>query len=337
MRNAGLVTICLILFCGCEEKGRSGITKADASSITLVAGGETLKFVRISPSDYKIAYPNFYMLETEVTNREFLAYLRQTGQTKDDGEVLKAIEDRERKQSKTWEEVQPDGSITVMTEATFSTGDIPYRVEDPATIWRNGSYPKGLDDHPVALVTLDDTKAFCDWLNKSFPEYGLFRLPTLNEWMIAAYGSDRAYPWGNDWDPSKVHMSIGTEAKRTEPVRARPQGKTDEGLFGMLGNVSEFITESDPTNDDYVDLGSRWMGGGFTEGPGDDANRELEPRLDYWGYSHHTSIRQCDLGFRVVLDPRRDSSLLSRNRVFEQKNREWMVESPKPSPEPRLP
>ena len=105
----------------------------------------------------------------------------------------------------------------------------------------------------------------------------------------------------------------------------------------MLGNVSEFITESDPTNDDYVDLGSRWMGGGFTEGPGDDANRELEPRLDYWGYSHHTSIRQCDLGFRVVLDPRRDSSLLSRNRVFEQKNREWMVESPKPSPEPRLP
>jgi formylglycine-generating enzyme required for sulfatase activity len=319
------------------------MSKADASTITVVAGGEAMKFIRISPSDHKIQYPNFYMLETEVTNKQFLAYLRQTGHTKDDVDVLKAIEEREHAWN-TKEEVQPDGSITITMEATIptSTAGIPYRIEDPTAIWRNGSYPGGLDDHPVALVTVDDAKAFCDWLNKSFPQDGLFRLPTWNEWMIAAYGSDRAYPWGNDWNPSNVHMSIGAKAKRTEPVKARPQGKTPEALFGMLGNVSEFITESDPTNENYVDLGSRWMGGGFIEGPeDDDANRRLEPRSDYWGYSHHMSIRQCDLGFRVVLDPRRDLSLVSRDRVFEQKNRAWMIEpdrsSPKPSPEPRLP
>ena len=92
-----------------------------------------------------------------------------------------------------------------------------------------------------------------------------------------------------------------------------------------------------PTNENYADLGSRWMGGGFTDGPEDDTNRQLEPRLDYWGYSHHMSIRVCDLGFRVVLDPTRDLSLPSRDRVFEQKNRAWMIETPKPSPEPRLP
>jgi formylglycine-generating enzyme required for sulfatase activity len=210
-------------------------------------------------------------------------------------------------------------------ESTFSTGDVPYRIEDPTAIWREGHYPKGLDDHPVALVTLDEAKAFCDWLNKQSPQSGLFRLPTWNEWMIAAYGNARAYPWGNDWNASKVHMSIGVEATRTEPVKARPQGRTQEGLYGMFGNVSEFITESDPANESYVDLGSRWMGGGFTEGPGDDKNRELEPRLDYWGYSHHASIRQCDLGFRIVLDPTHDLSLLSRGRVFEQSNKEWMI------------
>ena len=102
----------------------------------------------------------------------------------------------------------------------------------------------------------------------------------------------------------------------------------------MFGNVSEFITESDPTNESYVDLGSRWMGGGFIEGPGDNTNRQLEPRLDYWGYSHHAVIRQCDLGFRVVLDPSHDLGLLSRDRIFEQTNKEWMIESPERSPHP---
>jgi hypothetical protein len=130
MRNSELVTLCLILLLEFGANGRSETPKTDASSITVIAEGEALKFIRISPSGYKIRYPTFYMLEAEVTNRQFLNYLRQTGRTKNDGEVLKAIEDRERERSKTWEEVQPDGSISVVTESTVSAGDIPYRIED---------------------------------------------------------------------------------------------------------------------------------------------------------------------------------------------------------------
>ena len=230
MRNAVLVMVCLLLASVRGEKDRPGDSKAEASSITVTAGGEALKFIRISPTDYKIRYPNFYLLETEVTNKEFLAYLRGTGQTKNDIEVLEAIEERHRKNTKTREEIQPDGSIIVTTEGTVSTGDVPYRVQDPSAIWRDGRYPKGLDDHPVALITLEDAKTFCAWLNKLCPQYGLFRLPTWNEWMIAAYGSDRAYPWGNDWSASKVHMSIGVEAKRTEPAQGTAARQNSRGI-----------------------------------------------------------------------------------------------------------
>src|SRR5690606_17757853 len=126
-----------------------------------------------------------------------------------------------------------------------------------------------------------DANAFAEWLNKTHPEAGLFRLPTWNEWMVAAYGKARSYPWGNRWDPARAHTSYGIKDDlasdladedqkprpvRTEPVKARPRGRTPEGLFSMYGNASEYIIDDDPTAGEYFNLGSRWMGGGFTDG-----------------------------------------------------------------------
>jgi hypothetical protein len=104
MRSTGLAMICLLLLSICGERSRAEELKAEASNVTVIAGGEALKFIRISPSDHKIRYPNFYMLETEVTNKQFLAYLRGTGHKKNDVKVLQAIEERKRKQTKTREE-----------------------------------------------------------------------------------------------------------------------------------------------------------------------------------------------------------------------------------------
>jgi hypothetical protein len=120
---------------------------------------------------------------------------------------------------------------------------------------------------------------------------------------------------------------------RTESVTARPKGRTPQGLYGMRGNASEYLHELDSMNNNYFNLGARSMGGGFTDGmmttfdfdPKKEAPKG-HAREDYWGYSHHSTLRQCDLGFRVMLDPSRNDKLLEHPRVFKQNNRSWMVE-----------
>jgi formylglycine-generating enzyme required for sulfatase activity len=263
-------------FLACADVAFS--SEPPASNTREVKVGEVqVTFRKISPRAYKIDYPDFYVLETEMTNRMFHQYLRATKQRKDDTEVLKIVRKREASQS-------------------FSSGDVPYSVEDESTIWRDGEYPRGLDDHPVALVTLEDATGFCQWLTKTQPDLGHFRLPTWNEWMIAAYGSTRSYPWGEKWDRSLAHTSYGYSGDdhktRTEPVKARPKGRTPEGLFGMLGNVSEYIVDGDPTSEDYFNLGARWMGGSFDDGRVFfmDKPQELSPREDYWVTA---TMQQC--------------------------------------------
>ena len=46
MRNSELVMLSLILVLGFGGNGRSETPKTDASSVTVIAGGETQKFVR---------------------------------------------------------------------------------------------------------------------------------------------------------------------------------------------------------------------------------------------------------------------------------------------------
>ena len=306
--------LAISLFFGACDWGSAAEPKPRAVRVPI--GTAEAVFRLIEPKADGIDYPDFYILETEVTNRQCKQFLTESHRSKDDSDVLQIVKKRE-----------PSDLFSF----SISTGDVPYSVEDPASIWRNGQYPPGQGSSPVSLVTLQDAKGFCEWLSAKNPTRGLFRLPTWNEWMIAAYGRSRKYPWGDDWDRSRVHMSYGYAypnfPKRTEDVKARPTGKTPQGLFGMLGNVAEFTDEGDPTNQDYFNLGARWMGGGFTEGRFSEPEDRVQPRQDYWGYSHHSALRQSDLGFRVVLDPSKDLSLLKRPRVFAQKNRAWMIDN----------
>lgn len=293
------------------------LESASTGTVKTAIGDQTLVLRKISPSLDGIDYPDFFILETEVTNAQFKEYLDANKKTKDDTDVLRNVSERKK-------------------SSTFSTAEIPYSVEDETAIWRKGSYPEGLADHPVTLITLHDAVAFCKWLTQRHPSHGLFRLPTWNEWMIAAYGKARPYPWGEEWKTDRVHMSYGATyphfPKRTEPVRNRASGKTPEGLYGMLGNAAEFIVQGDPTNKDYFNLGSRWMGGGFTTGTFAKVGERVRPRQDYWGYSHYAILRECDLGFRIVLDPRKDMSLLERPRVFGRVSKSWTVEQEEENP-----
>ena len=116
-----------------------------------------------------------------------------------------------------------------------------------------GQYrPKSdFEDHPVIEVTWYGAKAYCEWRGLNGPEQ--VRLPTEAEWEKAASwdpatGAKRVYPWGNEWDGSRVNADrpiTGTTEVgiHTLPVGSISKGVSPYGVLDMAGNVWEWVAD----------------------------------------------------------------------------------------------
>ncbi|MCF8388657.1 MAG: formylglycine-generating enzyme family protein [Bacteroidales bacterium] len=93
--------------------------------------------------------------------------------------------------------------------------------------WKNGKYPKGMENFPVVHVSLKDARAYAAWAGK--------RLPTEIEWQYAAQGgnSGQKWPWGNTFDSTRCNNAFGY----ITAVDSFPQGANQYGLIDMVGNV----------------------------------------------------------------------------------------------------
>ncbi|MES2836576.1 MAG: SUMF1/EgtB/PvdO family nonheme iron enzyme [Bacteroidota bacterium] len=122
-------------------------------------------------------------------------------------------------------------------------------------------------DYPVVNISFEAAKLFCEWLTLQYNadtkrkfKKVLFRLPTEDEWIIAAQAGDASaiYAWqGTELNNKKGQImanfkmdlrdSLRVHGKRTEnadltaPVNS--YWKNNYGLYNMSGNVAEMINE----------------------------------------------------------------------------------------------
>ena len=196
--------------------------------------------------------------------------------------------------------------------------NVPYRNEDWARPYNwdedNRTYPKGLDDHPVVLVTFDDAVAYCEWRSKKegTTDSKHYRLPTEEEWEKAARGTDgRVYPWGNDFDFRKLNcadyhvqkvlkdsdtwlrefreifLEKNKEKALTSEVGRFSDGESPYYCLDMAGNVWEW-TDSWYKDKTRVVRGGSWRDGGDICRC---ANRYWDDPIDWYGL----------LGFRCAM------------------------------------
>ena len=93
---------------------------------------------------------------------------------------------------------------------------------------------------PVFGVTRDDALMFCRW--RARRDSLSYRLPTADEWEIAARGGDgRIYPWGDNWEASFCNSTAGQLGLPSlAPVGSHPNDRSPYGLMDIAGCVSEW-------------------------------------------------------------------------------------------------
>lgn len=240
------------------------LSKNDTSLInmTFIPGGSF-----IMGSDHEEADPDespphavkvdgFWMDITEVTNRQFEAFINATGY----------ITIAERKPD--WNELKktlpagiekPPDSVLVAASLVFHQPLQQMELNDYSQWWKwtpgaNWKHPQGpgsniigKEDHPVVHISWHDAIAYCNWAGK--------RLPTEAEWEWAARGAQPAslYPWGNErvnvgsaktnsWDGEFPHFNSKKDGyTRAAPVKSFSPNPF--GLYDMGGNVWEWCQD----------------------------------------------------------------------------------------------
>jgi formylglycine-generating enzyme required for sulfatase activity len=90
---------------------------------------------------------------------------------------------------------------------------------------------------PVVGVCWYEAVAYANWLAEVTG--AAYRLPSEPEWEWAARRDGRIFPWGREWDETRLN-SLEGRVMRTTPVGAYPQGATPDGIYDMAGNVWEW-------------------------------------------------------------------------------------------------
>jgi formylglycine-generating enzyme len=197
---------------------------------------------------HRVRVDGFWMDKTEVTNRQFAAFVKATGYV--------TVAER----TPTAEEfpgAPPENLIA--GSVVFSPPDHAVPLDThfrwwsyvQGANWRHPAGPasdlRGREDYPAVHVAYEDAEAYAKWAGK--------RLPTEAEWEFAARGglSGALYPWGNDFLVDGRFMANTHQGHfPNEDTHADAHGgiapvaqfpANGYGLFDVAGNVWEWTSD----------------------------------------------------------------------------------------------
>lgn len=251
----------LALVAGCAPSSPTPIAEVKSEAkpppgmIRIAAGKATLGSTLVYPDEepvHEFETKEFWMDETEVTNRQFAEFVKATG--------YKTVAERTPKA-----EDYPDAPPEKLKagSAVFHYSNVAPRAENILGWWSyvNGAcwnHPDGPKsdindrlDYPVAHVAHEDALAYAKWAGKD--------LPTADEWEYAARGGlkQKKYVWGdtmkrdgkwmaNTWQGTFPRQNTKDDGfVGSAPVRTFPPNGF--GLYEVGGNVWEWTkTPSEP-------------------------------------------------------------------------------------------
>lgn len=197
---------------------------------------------------HRVVVDGFWMDQTPVTNRQFLAFVEATHHVTL-AEIVPTLDD------------YPDAlpHMLYAGSLTFAKPAGPVDLGNWANWWAylegaNWRHPAGpqstidgLEDHPVTHVAFADAIAYARWAGKE--------LPTEAEWEFAARGGldGKEFAWGDEFMPGGNYMANTWQGQfpydnrasdgfdGTSPVTVFPPN--GYGLYDVIGNVWEWTND----------------------------------------------------------------------------------------------
>ncbi len=197
---------------------------------------------------HKVYVDGFWMDKTEVTNAQFVQFVKETG-------YVTVAERTPRAED--FPGAPPENLVA--GSVVFTPPDHPVKLNDHFQWWSyikgaNWRYPEGpqsniksRDNYPVVHIAYEDALAYAKWAGK--------RLPTEAEFEFAQRGGlDRKlYAWGDEFRPGGKIMANTFQGhfpdKNTAEdghAHAAPAASfppNDYGLYDMAGNVWEWTSD----------------------------------------------------------------------------------------------
>jgi len=207
-----------------------GTTEEEVRKLIEDNGQDSL-WVREYPQ-HKVEVRDFFLMVSEVTNEQYLEFVRATGarppehwaqETIDTGNMA-YLEDQNR--------------LRVAAREQGKTFEM--RAFDRTAWWNKNwegaqwAYPEKLANHPVVYVDHPSAFAYARWAG--------LRLMSEQEYQRACRGdSTRNYPWGDDWKDGEFAHTFEAGKDRSFPVGSWPKGSVG-GLFDLCGSVWEWTS-----------------------------------------------------------------------------------------------
>lgn len=195
------------------------------------------RITSVETPQHELKLDDFFLQVNEVSNEQFLAFVRATRHRAPEHWAEKVIDEAQKayleEQGRKAQEAKAAGKRYETAKFARSEwwrlhGD--EHIEE-GTHW---SMPEADAARPVVYIDYATAEAYARWAG--------LRLMTEFEFQRAGRGEDaRPYPWGDAFAATKA-VTLDSKVDKPRPVGSLPEGASPLGVFELSGNVWEWTS-----------------------------------------------------------------------------------------------